>query len=382
MRICHGNGNLLSQKRQRCPLQPYGTKEMSRAADLPRSTRSRTADPSPRGRMNAHIARPSQPALIDADAIIDSARTVIATEADAIRALEPRIGQDFVEACRLILSCAGRVVVIGMGKSGHVARKVAATLASTGTPAFFVHTAEASHGDLGMITQDDVIMALSWSGEQPEMKNLVNYSARFAIPMIAVTSNAASSLGQAARIVLELPKVREACPHNLAPTTSTLMQAAIGDALAIALLEGRGFTAVEFAKFHPGGKLGAMLKHTSDFMHTGDAVPLKPLGTKMSEALAEMSAKGFGCVAIVDARGQIAGIITDGDLRRKMRPDLMTLRVEDIMTANPKVIDRDSLASEALELLNAVKTTTLIVTEANKPVGIIHLHDLLRAGVA
>jgi arabinose-5-phosphate isomerase len=245
-----------------------------------------------------------------------------------------------------------------------------------------VHTAEASHGDLGMITPDDVIMALSWSGEQPEMKNLVNYSARFAIPMIAVTSNAASSLGQAARIVLELPKVREACPHNLAPTTSTLMQAAIGDALAIALLESRGFTALEFAKFHPGGKLGAMLKHTSDLMHTGDAVPVKPVGTVMSEALEEMSAKGFGCVAIVDARGQIAGIITDGDLRRKMRPDLTTLRVEDIMTKSPKVIDRDSLASEALELLNAVKITTLIVTEANRPVGIIHLHDLLRAGVA
>ena len=203
------------------------------------------------------------------------------------------------------------------------ARKVAATLASTGTPAFFVHAAEASHGDLGMITPDDVIVALSWSGEQPEMKNLVNYSARFAIPMIAVTSNAESSLGAAARIVLELPKVREACPHNLAPTTSTLMQAAIGDALAIALLESRGFTALEFAKFHPGGKLGAMLKHTSDLMHTGDAVPLKPLGTKMSDALVEMSAKGFGCVAIVDARGHIAGIITDGDLRRHMRPDLM-----------------------------------------------------------
>jgi len=214
------------------------------------------------------------------------------------------------------------------------------------------------------------------------MKNLVNYSARFAIPMIALTSNAESSLGAAARIVLELPKVREACPHNLAPTTSTLMQAAMGDAIAIALLESRGFTALEFAKFHPGGKLGAMLKHTSDLMHTGDAVPVKPLGTPMSEALGEMSAKGFGCVAIVDARGQIAGIITDGDLRRKMRPDLMTLRVEDIMTANPKVIDRDSLASEAIELLNSMKITSLIVTDAGKPVWIIHMHDLLRAGVA
>ena len=297
-------------------------------------------------------------------------------------ALQGSLGTAFANTVDLIRQAKGRVIVTGLGKSGHVARKVAATLASTGTPAFFVHTAEASHGDLGMITPDDVIIALSWSGEQPEMKNLVNYSARFAIPMIAVTSNAESSLGAAARIVLELPKVREACPHNLAPTTSTLMQAAIGDALAIALLESRGFTALEFAKFHPGGKLGAMLKHTSDLMHTGDAVPLKPVGSKMADALQEMSAKGFGCVAIVDANGHMAGIITDGDLRRQMRPDLMELRVEDIMTRNPKVIDRNSLASEAIELLNSVKITTLIVTDANKPVGIIHLHDLLRAGVA
>ncbi|WP_414642448.1 KpsF/GutQ family sugar-phosphate isomerase [Bradyrhizobium sp.] len=297
-------------------------------------------------------------------------------------ALQGSLGAAFATSVELIRQARGRVIVTGLGKSGHVARKVAATLASTGTPAFFVHAAEASHGDLGMITPDDVIVALSWSGEQPEMKNLVNYSARFAIPMIAVTSNAESSLGAAARIVLELPKVREACPHNLAPTTSTLMQAAIGDALAIALLESRGFTALEFAKFHPGGKLGAMLKHTSDLMHTGDDLPIKPVGTVMSEALVEMSAKGFGCVAIVDRSGHLAGIITDGDLRRQMRPDLMTLLVDDVMTRNPKVVERASLASEALELLNSAKITTLLVTEANKPVGIIHLHDLLRAGVA
>jgi arabinose-5-phosphate isomerase len=297
-------------------------------------------------------------------------------------ALQGPLGVAFAETVELIRQARGRVIVTGLGKSGHVARKVAATLASTGTPAFFVHAAEASHGDLGMITSDDVIIALSWSGEQPEMKSLVNYSARFAIPMIAVTSNAESSLGQAASFVLELPKVREACPHNLAPTTSTLMQAAIGDALAIALLESRGFTALEFAKFHPGGKLGAMLKHTSDLMHTGEAMPLKPIGTKMSDALPEMSAKGFGCVAIVDANGHMAGIITDGDLRRQMQRNLMELHVEDVMTRNPKVIDRDSLASEALELLNSAKITSLIVTEANKPVGIIHLHELLRAGVA
>src|SRR5690349_23966154 len=287
---------------------------------------------------------------------LDAGSSGIAALAAALRG---PLGLPFAAAVELIRQARGRVIVTGLGKSGHIGRKVAATLASTGTPAFFVHTAEASHGDLGMITPDDVIVALSWSGEQAEMKNLVNYSARFAIPMIAVTSNAASSLGQAARVVLELPKVREACPHNLAPTTSSLMQAAIGDALAVALLESRGFTALQFANFHPGGKLGAMLKHTSDLMRSGEALPLKPLGTQMSEALAEMTAKGLGCVCIVDARGILAGIITDGDLRRQMRPDLVTALVEEVMTRNPRTIGRDSLASEAVELLNSSKITTL-----------------------
>ncbi|MGJ4897278.1 MULTISPECIES: KpsF/GutQ family sugar-phosphate isomerase [unclassified Bradyrhizobium] len=297
-------------------------------------------------------------------------------------ALSGPLGAAFAAAVELIRQAKGRAILTGLGKSGHVARKMAATLASTGTPAFFVHSAEAGHGDLGMITSDDVVIALSWSGEQPEMKTLVNYTKRFAIPLIAVTSNAQSSLGQAARIVLELPKAREACPHNLAPTTSTLMQAAIGDALAIALLEGRGFTALEFANFHPGGKLGAMLKHISDLMRSGDAVPLKPLGTGMPDALAEMSAKGLGCVVIVDARGHVAGIITDGDLRRKMRADLLSASVEEIMTANPRTVRREALASEALEILNSAKITTLIVTDGARPVGILHMHDLLRAGVA
>ena len=320
----------------------------------------------------------------DANAVQSALRTLeVGTSGIAAiaEALNGPLGVAFAATVDLIRQATGRVIVTGLGKSGHVARKVAATLASTGTPAFFVHAAEASHGDLGMITPDDVIIALSWSGEQPEMKNLVNYSARFAIPMIAVTSNAESSLGGAARIVLELPKAREACPHNLAPTTSTLMQAAIGDALAIALLESRGFTALQFANFHPGGKLGAMLKRTSDLMESGDAVPMKPLGTRMSDALDEMSSKGFGCVAIVDGNGAIAGIITDGDLRRKMRPDLMTALVDDIMTKNPRTVDRDSLASEALELLNSARITALIVTNAGKPVGIVNFHGLLEAGV-
>ena len=302
-------------------------------------------------------------------------------------ALQGPLGPAFTAAIDLIRNAKGRVIVTGLGKSGHVARKIAATLASTGTPAFFVHAAEASHGDLGMITPDDVIVALSWSGEQPEMKNLVNYSRRFAIPMVAVTSNAGSPLGEAAQIVLELPKVREACPHNLAPTTSSLMQAAIGDALAIALLEGRGFTALEFANFHPGGKLGAMLKFVRDIMHTGDAIPLKPLGTKMSDALVEMSAKGFGCVCIVDKAGEIAGIITDGDLRRHlhMRPDLMTIPVEEVMTKNPKTIAPGMLATEIMrESVDSSRpaVSVLIVAEGKKPVGIVHVHDVLRAGAA
>src|ERR1700704_2934571 len=334
------------------------------------------------------VATPS--GAIDADAAVQSALRTLEAGTSGIAAistaLQGPLGAAFTATVDLIRQAKGRVIVTGLGKSGHVARKIAATLASTGTPAFFVHAAEASHGDLGMITSDDVIIALSWSGEQPEMKNLVNYSKRFAIPMIALTSNAESSLGQAARIVLELPKAREACPHNLAPTTSPLMQAAIADALAIALLEGRGFTALEFANFHPGGKLGAMLKFVRDIMHTGDAIPVKPLGTKMSDALVEMSAKGFGCVCIVDNSGEIAGIITDGDLRRHMmRPDLMTIAVEDVMTKNPKTIAPGMLASEIMrESVDSSRpaVSVLIVAEGKKPVGIVHVHDVLRAGGA
>jgi arabinose-5-phosphate isomerase len=323
-----------------------------------------------------------------ANAAVHSALRTLDAEGSGIAAisaaLQGPLGPAFAAAVDLVRQAKGRVIVTGLGKSGHVARKIAATFASTGTPAFFVHAAEASHGDLGMITQDDVIIALSWSGEQVELKNLVNYSSRFGIPMIAVTSNAGSSLGAAARIVLELPKAREACPHNLAPTTSSLMQAAIGDALAIALLEGRGFTALEFANFHPGGKLGAMLKFVRDIMHTGDAIPMKPLGAKMSDALVEMSTKGFGCVCIVNEGGEIAGIITDGDLRRHMRPDLMTARVDDVMTKNPRTISPGMLAAEMLETINSSKpaVTVLIVAEGKKPVGIVHVHDVLRAGVA
>jgi arabinose-5-phosphate isomerase len=321
-----------------------------------------------------------------ATAAVQSALRTLDAEASGVTALtaalQSDLGPAFSRAAELIRCAKGRLIITGLGKSGHIGRKIAATFASTGTPAFFVHAAEASHGDLGMITADDVIMALSWSGEQPEMKNLITYAKRFRIAVVAMTADSASTLAQAADVSLVLPKAREACPHNLAPTTSSLMLLALGDALAIALLEGRGFTSVDFSVLHPGGKLGAMLKYTRDLMHAGDAVPLKPLGTKMSDALVEMSSKGFGCVGIVNCSGHIVGIVTDGDLRRHMRPDLMTARVDDVMTHNPKTIGGDLLASEALEILNASKITALIVTDAKKPVGIVHLHDLLRAGVA
>ena len=321
-----------------------------------------------------------------ANAAIESALRTLDAEAGGVAAITAALQADlrapFAAAVDCIGNAKGRLIVTGLGKSGHIGRKIAATFASTGTPAFFVHAAEASHGDLGMITADDVILALSWSGEQPEMKNLITYATRFGIPLIAMTADRESTLSKAADVALTLPKAREACPHNLAPTTSSLMMLALGDALAIALLESRGFTSVDFSVLHPGGKLGALLKYTGDLMHGGDAVPLKPLGTKMSDALVEMSSKGFGCVGITDNRGHIVGIVTDGDLRRHMRPDLMTATVDEVMTKNPKTIGRDLLAGEALEILNSSKITALIVTDASKPVGIVHLHDLLRAGVA
>jgi len=247
-----------------------------------------------------------------------------------------------------------------------------------------VHAAEASHGDLGMITPDDVIIALSWSGETAELKNLINYSRRFRIGLIAVTADGDSTLAKASEVALTLPKALEACPHNLAPTTSTLMQAALGDALAVALLESRGFTALEFAKFHPGGKLGAMLKSVRDIMHTGDEIPMKPLGTTMSDALVEMSKKGFGSLVIVDGRGELAGIITDGDLRRHMHAGLLQDPVETIMTTNPRTVAPGMLASELLDMMNSLKpkVTVLIVAESKRPVGIVHVHDVLRAGIA
>jgi len=317
--------------------------------------------------------------------LIDSALRTLEAGSGGIAALaaamQDGLGRPFASAVDLIRAANGRVVVSGMGKSGHVGHKIAATLASTGTPAFFVHPAEASHGDLGMITRDDVILALSWSGETAELKNLIDYSRRFRIGLIAVTVETDSALGRAADVVLALPSAREACPHNLAPTTSSLMQLALGDALAIALLESRGFTAADFHDLHPGGRLGAALTFVRDLMHGGGAMPLVRFGAPMSEALVEMSAKGFGCVGIIEAQA-LVGIITDGDLRRHMRADLLDQRVEQVMTRGPNTVRPDQLASEALEYLNAMKRTVLFVVEGTTPVGIVHMHDLLRAGVA
>ncbi|MBS0533693.1 MAG: KpsF/GutQ family sugar-phosphate isomerase [Proteobacteria bacterium] len=321
-----------------------------------------------------------------AQAAIDSALRTLEAEGSGIDALAASLrdglGAPFAAAIDLIKAASGRVIVTGMGKSGHIGNKIASTFASTGTPASFVHPAEASHGDLGMITKHDVILALSWSGETAELKNLIDYSRRHDIGLIALTANADSTLAKAADVALTLPQAREACPHNLAPTTSALMQLALGDALAIALLESHGFTAIDFGHLHPGGKLGAQLKTVGEFMHKGDAVPLALLGTKMSEALVNMTAKGFGCVGITDAQGKLVGIITDGDLRRHMRNGLLDATVDAVMTKSPKSVRPDQLMSETLELLNATKVTALFVVEAGKPVGIIHVHDLLRAGAA
>jgi arabinose-5-phosphate isomerase len=319
--------------------------------------------------------------------LIASAVRTLEAEASGIttlaNAIHDGLGQAFTAAVDMIAGARGRLIVTGMGKSGHVGRKIAATFASTGTPAFFVHPGEASHGDLGMITPDDVIMALSWSGETVELTDLIDYSRRFRIGLIAITSATDSTLGRAADVVLAVPQAREACPHNLAPTTSTLMQAALGDALAVALLESRGFTALDFGRFHPGGRLGAMLKLVRDIMHSGDEIPLAPLGTRMSDAIEEMTAKTFGCVGIIDPQGSLVGIITDGDLRRHLGvADVLELDVEAVMTRGPKTVRPDQLASEALEIINSSKITALIVAEAGKPVGIVHFHDLLRAGVA
>jgi arabinose-5-phosphate isomerase len=317
---------------------------------------------------------------------VASALRTLATERDGLGVLVEAVGNGlgapFAAAVDLLGRARGRVIVTGMGKSGHVARKIAATLASTGTPAHYVHPAEASHGDLGMVQPEDAIVALSWSGETTELADLIAYAKRFRVGVVAVTANAASTLARQADVALVLPKAQEACPNGLAPTTSTTMQLALGDALAVALLEQRGFTAHDFRVFHPGGKLGAQLKLIRDVMHTGERLPLVRLGATMDEAIVEISAKGFGSVVVVNEDGTLAGIVTDGDLRRNLRPDLGTLPVEAIMSRKPRTIAPDDLVAKALEVQESAKITALVVVEDGRPVGLVHYLDLLRIGVA
>jgi arabinose-5-phosphate isomerase len=323
--------------------------------------------------------------LVDSDPVRSAARTLDLEcgGLEALRAsLAANLKRPFAEAVRVLARAKGRVIVTGIGKSGHIAQKVAATFASTGTPAFFVHPSEASHGDLGMITREDAIVAVSWSGESVELGNILTYSRRFKVPLIAITSGADSALAKQSDIVLELPRAKEACPHGLAPTTSTTMQLVIGDCLAIALLEHKGFTAHDFSVFHPGGSLGASLQFVSDLMHVGERMPLVGEDKIMSEALVTMTQKSLGCLGVVDGKGRLVGMITDGDLRRHMGPRLLEARVREIMTRKPNTLKGDTLASAALQQINALKRTQMFVVERGKPIGIVHIHDLLRAGVA
>jgi arabinose-5-phosphate isomerase len=310
-------------------------------------------------------------------------KRVLLSGAKALEALARDLDGTFARALDLLTrEEGGRVIVTGMGKSGHIARKIAATLASTGTPAQYVHPGEASHGDLGMITAHDAVLALSNSGETEELADVVAYSRRFGIPLVVVTARAASALAQAADVCLMLSDVAEACPHGLAPTTSTSSMLALGDALAVALLERKGFSVDDYKRFHPGGKLGRKLLHVADLMHEGDAVPLIRQDRAMSEAIIVMTARHFGCVGAIDEAGRLVGVVTDGDLRRHMEPALLEREVRAVMTANPKTTRAGALAAEAVREMNERSITSLfVVAEDRKPVGIVHVHDLLRAGV-
>jgi arabinose-5-phosphate isomerase len=310
------------------------------------------------------------------------AARVLRTEAEALASLADALDARFAHAIELLDAIDGRVIVTGMGKSGHVARKIAATLASTGTPAQFVHPGEASHGDLGMITRKDAVIALSNSGETSELTDILAYTRRYGIPLIAMTRRSRSTLGDQADVALVLPQSPEACPLGLAPTTSTTMMMALGDAIAVALLERRGFSAADFKVFHPGGSLGRQLLRVVDVMHRDGAVPLAAEDTPMGEALLVMTAKSFGCVGITDSEGRLVGVVTDGDLRRHMAPGLLAERAGAVMTLAPKTIRPGALAVEALGVMNDRAITSLFVTEDGRPIGIVHIHDCLRAGVA
>jgi arabinose-5-phosphate isomerase len=321
-------------------------------------------------------------AEIDRRDDVAAARRVLATEAAGLAALGAGLGASFVAALDLLGGARGRVVVTGIGKSGHVARKIAATLASTGTPAFFVHAAEAAHGDLGMVAKGDAVIALSNSGGSTELAAIVAYTRRFAIPLVAITGGGDSLLAKHADVTLLLPPAEEACPMGLAPTTSTTMMVALGDAIAVALIERKGFTAGDFRALHPGGQLGRRLMLVADLMHGGGELPLAQPDTPMSAVLIEMSAKRFGCVGITDGTGTLVGVITDGDLRRHMSERLLAEPAEAIMTLDPRTIRPQATAAEALHVMSERSITVLFVVEDERPVGILHLHDCLRAGEA
>jgi len=310
------------------------------------------------------------------------ARRVLKLEASALDSLAQQLDGAFTAAIERLAAVAGRVIVTGMGKSGHVARKIAATLASTGTPALFVHPGEASHGDLGMITRQDAVLALSNSGNTAELSDIIAYTRRAQIPLLAIVGRAPSLLAGAADVTLLLPPAPEACPLGLAPTTSTTMMLALGDALAVTLFERRGFSAEDYKALHPGGSLGARLQRVSDLMHGPERLPLAGLDTPMSEAILTMSERPFGCVGIVDAEGALVGIITDGDLRRHMQGNLLQLTARQVMTPAPKTIRPQALAAEAVGHLNANRILSLFVVEGGRPVGLVQLYDCLRAGVS
>ena len=314
---------------------------------------------------------------------LEEARRVLYLESESIKNLADHLDGAFSEAITLLTQIQGRVIVTGIGKSGHIANKIAATLSSTGTPSFFIHPTEASHGDLGMITKQDALIILSNSGETQELLDMISFAKRFGIPIIGMTRDANSTLGLASDVVLTMPKYQEACPHQLAPTTSTTLMLALGDAIAVALLRQNGFSELDFKNLHPGGKLGTKLLLVGDLMRKKEDLPLVHSHTPMSEALIEMTQKGFGCIGVVDNDEKLQGIITDGDLRRHMSPQLLEMRVEEVMTSSPKTIDEKAWAQEAVRIMNEKSITSLFVIDENRiPLGLIRLHDCLQAGLS
>lgn len=313
----------------------------------------------------------------------ESAKRTIASEIETIKELEKSLNAEaLTKTLDFMQNSKGRIIITGMGKSGHIGKKIAASLASTGTPSFFVHPAEASHGDLGMITEDDIVIAISNSGESRELIDILNYCKRFGITLIAITKNPKSSLGKAGDVVLELPNNGEACPLGLAPTNSTTATLVLGDILTIGMIERRGFSKSDFNDRHPGGKLGSILKRVSDLMHTGEEMPILEENSNMQAVLLEMTSKRLGCVGFINQQGELTGMLTDGDLRRCLTPTILEKKANEVMTRNPKTIAPEAMTAEALKIMHDKKITNLFVLEDKKPIGVIHIHDLLNNGVA